>query len=104
VHYELLIGVKMDKEKKQSYQDKDGGEEKFRKPAKRAPKRKVCIFCVEKTGAIDYKDISKLKRFVTEKGKMIPRRTTGNCAKHQRELAVAIKNARIMALLPFKAE
>jgi len=73
-------------------------------PAKRPAKRKVCIFCVEKQDFIDYKDYGKLRRFITEKGKILPRRTTGTCAGHQRVLAVAIKNARIMALLPFKAE
>ncbi|MCL2375351.1 MAG: 30S ribosomal protein S18, partial [Firmicutes bacterium] len=71
---------------------------------KRPQKRKVCVFCVEKTTFIDYKDAPKLKRFLTEKGRIVPRRTTGTCAKHQRELAVAIKSARTMALLPFKAE
>ena len=78
--------------------------EKVKRPMRRAPKRKVCHFCVEKSEFIDYKDISKLKRYITEKGKIIPRRTSGTCARHQRELATAIKNARIMALLPFKAE
>jgi len=80
------------------------GDEKKRAPAKRPAKRKFCVFCVEKTDFIDYKDHPKLKRFITEKGKILPRRTTGTCAAHQRVLAVAIKNARIMALLPFKAE
>ena len=83
----------------------EGSDDKIKRPMqKRAPKRKVCTFCVEKSEFIDYKDILKLKRYVTEKGKIVPRRTSGTCAKHQRELAVAIKNARIMALLPFKAE
>lgn len=74
------------------------------KRMRRAPKRKVCAFCVDKSENIDYKDTVKLKRFITEKGKIVPRRTSGTCAKHQRELSTAIKNARIMALLPFKAE
>jgi len=78
--------------------------EKNKRPPKRVPKRKVCVFCVEKITFIDYKDVSKLKRFVTEKGKIVPRRQSGTCATHQRELATAIKNARLMALLPFKAE
>jgi len=82
----------------------EGAEEKAKRPQKRPAKRKVCIFCVEKIDFIDYKDSQKLKRFITEKGKILPRRTTGTCAAHQRVLAVAIKNARIMALLPFKAE
>ena len=71
---------------------------------RRAPKRKVCAFCVEKVEAIDYKDVTKLKRYITEKGKIVPRRTSGVCAHHQRELATAIKRARIMGLLPFKGE
>lgn len=71
---------------------------------KRPAKRKVCVFCVEKIDEIDYKDVAKLKRFVTEKGKIIPRRVSGTCAKHQRILATAIKRARQMALLPYKAD
>ena len=76
-------------------------------PAKRFKKtsrRKVCTFCVDKVETIDYKDIAKLRRYVTEKGKILPRRQTGVCSKHQRELAEAIKKARIMALLPFQAD
>ncbi len=64
-------------------------------------KAKVCTFCGESLKSIDYKDYSRLRRFVTEKGKMLPGRTTGVCAKHQRRLAIAIKRAREMALLPF---
>lgn len=71
---------------------------------KRIPKRKVCQFCVDKVSEIDYKDVAKLKKYVTEKGKMLPRRMTGVCAKHQRILAEAIKRARVMALLPYKAD
>ncbi len=82
-----------------------GTEEKpAKKIIKRIPKRKVCIFCAEKSESIDYKDVAKLKKFVTEKGKIIPRRMSGVCAAHQRELALAIKRARVMALLPFKAD
>lgn len=81
----------------------EGGEEK-QKRVRRAPKKKVCAFCVEKAEEIDYKDVAKLKRFITEKGKIIPRRTSGVCAEHQRALSTAIKRARVMALLPFKAE
>lgn len=75
-----------------------------RKPYKRMNRRKVCQFCVDKANAIDYKDVNKLKKYVTEKGKMLPRRMTGVCARHQRMLAEAIKRARIVALLPFKGE
>lgn len=74
------------------------------KKFKRAPKKKICAFCLEKTEEIDYKDIAKLKRFITEKGKIIPRRASGVCAEHQRQLALAIKRARAIALLPYKAE
>ena len=75
-----------------------------KKPIRKVPRRKVCSFCVEKVEAIDYKDTGKLKKFVTEKGKILPRRMTGVCAKHQRLLATAIKRARVAALLPFKGE
>ena len=71
---------------------------------RRAPKKKVCTFCVEHIDEIDYKDIAKLRRFITEKGKILPRRMSGVCAKHQRVLATAIKRARVMALLPYKAD
>ena len=67
-------------------------------------KKKVCIFCENKSKAIDYKDVATLKRFVTEKGKIVPCRQTGTCPKHQRELTVAIKRARNIALLPFQGE
>ncbi|MEG1806274.1 MAG: 30S ribosomal protein S18 [Clostridia bacterium] len=75
-----------------------------RRPYKRIQRKKVCIFCQEKFGNIDYKDINTLKKFITEKGKIIPRRMSGVCQHHQIELASAIKRARVMALLPFKAE
>ena len=65
------------------------------------PRKKVCAFCAEKSTGIDYKDVEKLKRFIGETGKIAPRRMTGVCAKHQRELAVAIKRARVMALMPY---
>ncbi len=67
-------------------------------------RRKVCAFCVDKAVEIDYKDIAKLKRFVSESGKINPRRISGVCAKHQRWLATAIKRARQMALLPYTGE
>ncbi len=76
----------------------------FKKNIKRAPKRKVCVFCQEKIAHIDYKDIAKLRKFVTEKGKIIPKRMSGTCSKHQIALANAIKIARVMALLPFVSE
>ena len=69
-----------------------------------APRRKVCTFCVDKIKYIDYKDIPRLRRHLSERGKIEPRRKTGTCAKHQRALAVALKRARHVALLPFTAE
>lgn len=70
----------------------------------RRPRKKVCNFCVEKIDEIDYKDVEKLKRFVSDKGKILPRRVTGTCAKHQRKVTEAIKRARTVALLPFTVE
>ena len=72
---------------------------------KRAPRRrrKVCVFC-GKDNTIDYKDVNKLTRYVSERGKILPRRITGNCAKHQRALTVAIKRARHLALMPYVAD
>lgn len=66
-------------------------------------RKKVCIFC-GKDSSIDYKDVNKLKRYVSERGKILPRRITGNCAKHQRALTVAIKRARHIALMPYTVE
>ncbi len=68
------------------------------------PRKKVCAFCADKVEHIDYKDINRLKKYVTERGKILPRRINGNCAKHQRELTRAIKRARQIALLPYSAE
>ena len=67
-------------------------------------RKKVCVFCGDKNGVIDYKDVAKLKRYVSERGKILPRRITGNCAKHQRALTVAIKRARHVALLPYVSD
>lgn len=75
-----------------------------KKFVKRTPRRKVCAFCQAKIDAIDYKDINTLKKYITEGGKILPRRMTGVCAKHQRVLATAIKRARLVDLLPFKGE
>ena len=71
---------------------------------KRTSRRKVCAFCQEKVEFIDYKDVNRLKKYITEGGKILPRRMSGTCAMHQRELSNAIKKARIVALLPFKGE
>ena len=70
----------------------------------RRTRRKVCSFCVDKADTIDYKDIAKIRRFTTERGKILPRRISGVCAKHQRKLTIAIKRARAIALLPYTAE
>ncbi|MCR5154697.1 MAG: 30S ribosomal protein S18 [Lachnospiraceae bacterium] len=67
-------------------------------------RKKVCVFCAEKSTEIDYKDVAKLKRFVSERGKILPRRITGTCAKHQRALTTAIKRARHIALMPYSVE
>ena len=75
-----------------------------RRPRGRKPRRKVCAFCVDKIEYIDYKDAAKLRKFITERGKIMPRRMSGNCAKHQRQLSEAIKRARAIALLPYTAE
>ena len=64
-------------------------------------RRKVCAVCTEAEAVIDYKDVAKLKKYVSERGKILPRRITGNCAKHQRALTVAIKRARHIALMPY---
>jgi len=64
-------------------------------------RKKVCVFCGKDNNEIDYKDVNKLKRYVSERGKILPRRITGNCAKHQRALTVSIKRARHIALMPY---
>lgn len=75
-----------------------------KKFTKRIPRKKVCAFCQNKVEDIDYKDVNTLKKYITEGGKILPRRMTGVCAKHQRVLAKAIKRARLVDLLPFKGE
>jgi small subunit ribosomal protein S18 len=83
--------------------DRERGGGDGRPPMRRRPggRRKVCRFCADKTLAVDYKDWRTLQTFVTEGGKIVPSRVTGNCARHQRALTVAIKRARVLALLPF---
>ena len=81
-------------EEKRDYRPNRGGRRR----------RKVCTLCVDKVDSIDYKDIAKLKRYMSERGKILPRRMTGTCAKHQRQLTEAIKRARHIALLPYTAE
>ena len=82
----------------------DASNKEGKKFVKRVPRKKVCAFCQNKAESIDYKDINTLKKYITEGGKILPRRMTGVCAKHQRVLATAIKRARIADLLPFKGE
>lgn len=79
--------------------------ERTERPQKaRRSRKKVCMFCVDKVEHIDYKDTAKLRRYISERGKIVPRRISGNCAKHQRQLTIAIKRARQIAMLPFVAE
>lgn len=75
-----------------------------KKSFKKMPRKKVCAFCQEKIDRIDYKDVNRLKKYISEGGKILPRRMSGTCAAHQKLLATAIKRARIAALLPFKGE
>lgn len=77
------------------------GDREYRGRGNRRGRRRVCSFCVDKVDEIDYKDAAKLRKYITERGKILPRRISGNCAKHQRCLTEAIKRARIIALLPY---
>lgn len=75
------------------------------RPARgRRSRKKVCAFCVDRVEKIDYKDVAKLRRFLSERAKIVPRRVTGTCARHQRELTIAIKRARHIALLPYVSD
>ena len=78
-------------------------EKNDRRPNKKG-RRKVCSFCVDKVECIDYKDVNKLNKFTSDRAKILPRRETGTCAKHQRELTTAIKRARQIALLPYTSD
>ena len=75
-----------------------------RSRGRRNSRRKVCAFCADKVEKIDYKDVPRLRRYLSERAKIVPRRVTGTCARHQRELTVAIKRARHIALLPYVSE
>lgn len=77
-------------------------ERRFSNPGMR--RKKVCQFCADKAEAIDYKDVEKLRKYITERGKILPKRVTGTCSMHQREVARAVKRARTVALLPYTAE
>ena len=79
--------------------------EKTERPYRaRKAKKKFCQFCVDKVAEIDYKDVAKLRRYISERAKILPRRITGTCAKHQRDLTIAIKRARQIALLPYTSD
>ena len=82
----------------------DRGDRAARRPRGRRPRRKVCQFCVDKVEHIDYKEIARLRRYINERGKILPRRMSGTCAKHQRQRSVAIKRARAIARLPYTAD
>jgi small subunit ribosomal protein S18 len=83
---------------------RDYGDKEGRGMRPRRTRRKVCAFCADKIEHLDYKDIGKMRKFVTERGKILPKRMSGNCARHQRDLTIAIKRARHIALLPFSGE
>jgi ribosomal protein S18 len=87
-----------------SYGDRGGDRGDRGGPGGRRPRRRVCSFCVEKVQRIDYKDVGRIRRYISERGKIDPRRKSGTCAKHQRMLTGALKRARFMALLPYTAE
>ena len=82
----------------------DGGKRYDRRPRRGGRRRKVCNFCVDKAKEVDYKDVAKLSKYITERGKILPRRVTGNCAKHQRQVTEAIKRARNVALMPYTVD
>ena len=84
---------------KESYDKGEGRGMKMRRARK-----KICSFCMDKVADIDYKEVSKLRKYISERGKILPRRISGNCAKHQRQLTVAIKRARHIVLLPYTSE
>ena len=86
-------------EKKQNRRNKNYDDDY--NPRFRKQRKKVCVFCGKENNEIDYKDVAKLKKYVSERGKILPRRITGNCAKHQRALTVAIKRARHISLMPY---
>lgn len=91
----------MDRPERPAREPREGREER-RGP--RRSRRKVCAFCVDKADHIDYKDVAKLRRFLSDRAKIVPRRVTGTCARHQRQLTVAIKRARHLALLPYVSD
>ena len=93
----------MDTENNNTVEKEQVAQQRPARPVMRK-KKKVCAFCADKIGHIDYKDTARLRKYVTERAKILPRRITGNCAKHQRALTVAVKRARHIALLPYTLE
>jgi small subunit ribosomal protein S18 len=93
----------MSRDGRDSRDSRDSGKRAGGSKMRRA-KRKICSFCMDKTTDINYKDINKLRKYITERGKILPRRMSGTCAKHQRGVTAAIKRARNIALLPFTTE
>ena len=90
-----------------AFQKTEGREAGAARPKKMGgfrKKRKVCVFCSEKAKPVDYKDAATLRKYISERGKILPRRITGNCAMHQRDITVAVKRARQLALLPYVVE
>ncbi len=84
--------------------DRPERSERPQRPANRQRRRKVCTFCTERDAVIDYKNPAQLRKFISERGKILPRRMTGTCARHQRQLTTAIKRARQVALLPYVSD
>lgn len=95
-----MSGGRRDRSGKDGY-DRSESKSGFRM---RRSRRKVCAFCVDKVTDIDYKEVMKLRKYISERGKILPRRISGNCAKHQRQLTEAIKRARHIALLPYTSD
>lgn len=87
-----------------AFNKSDRGDAPMRRRGGMHRRKKVCVFCGKENNEIDYKDVNKLKRYVSERGKILPRRITGTCAKHQRAMTVAIKRARHIALMPYTVE
>ena len=92
------------KRDRNSRDDRESNDKRGGRPLRRRSRRKVCQYCVDKVEHIEYKDIGKLRKFLSEKGKILPRRISGNCAKHQRQMTTAIKRARHIALLPYTTD
>lgn len=84
------------------FRSKEGGDNMARD--RRRGRKRVCSFCVDKVDVVDYKETHRLKKYITERGKILPRRISGNCAKHQRAVTLAIKRARNVALLPYSID